>query len=98
MWVDSDARGFGLAGALVARVTSWAAEQRCRAVRLHHTDGNARAESLYRRLGFARTGRTEVRDRDGLVEVEMEANVHTPRGSLCRVLCGCLAPVYRRRP
>lgn len=78
MWVDPNARGRGLADALVAHVTSWAAERGCRTMRLHLTDGNARAESLYGRLGFARSGRTEVRDRDGLVEVEMEATCPPP--------------------
>jgi hypothetical protein len=41
-------------------------------MRLHLTDGNARAGAFYRQIGFARTGRTEVRERDALVEVEME--------------------------
>lgn len=73
MWVDPPLRGSGLAAALIAEVVRWAVDQRSTTLRLHLTDGNVAAERLYTRLGFARTGRAEVRERDGLTEVEMEA-------------------------
>ena len=41
-------------------------------VRLHVTEGNARAERVYDRNGFSRTGTMIVRDHDGVVEVEIQ--------------------------
>ena len=72
MWVDPHARSTGTADALVEKVVLWSITQGCVAVRLHVTDGNARAEGMYRRNGFERTGRTFLRERDGFPEVEME--------------------------
>jgi ribosomal protein S18 acetylase RimI-like enzyme len=40
-------------------------------VQLLVTEGNDRAEGMYRRNGFERTGRSTRRDRDGLLELEM---------------------------
>ena len=54
------------------RSSYWATGQGCTAIRLHVTDGNRRAEGMYLRNGFERTGRTFVRERDGFPEVEME--------------------------
>ncbi len=75
MWVDPVARGGGLAGELAELVLGWAAGRGCRVVRLHVTDGNTRAEALYARLGFMRTGQATVRERDGLAEIEMAVTV-----------------------
>jgi ribosomal protein S18 acetylase RimI-like enzyme len=72
MYVDSQARGTGTADALVTQIVDWAIAEGCTAIRLHVTDGNARAEGMYRRNGFERTGRTFVRGRDGFPEIEME--------------------------
>lgn len=72
MYVDQHARGTGTADALVSEIVDWAMAQGCVAVRLHVTDGNARAEGMYRRNGFERTGRTFLRERDGYPEIEME--------------------------
>ncbi len=72
MWVDPPARGTGTADALVTEIIDWATGQGCTAIRLHVTDGNRRAEGMYRRNGFERTGRTFVRERDGFPEIEME--------------------------
>jgi ribosomal protein S18 acetylase RimI-like enzyme len=77
MWVEPHARGSGAADALVGEIVVWAITQGCVAVRLHVTDGNARAEGMYRRNGFERTGRTFLRERDGFPEVEMECQ-YTP--------------------
>ena len=72
MWVDPGARGTGVADELILQVFGWAGERAYRAVRLHATEGNVRAERAYHRHGFRRTGRTFLRGRDGLVEFEME--------------------------
>ena len=72
MWVAPTARGTGVADRLVQRVIAWASEQAVKVVRLHVMQSNGRAERVYERNGFRRTGQTVVRDRDGLVEVEME--------------------------
>jgi GNAT superfamily N-acetyltransferase len=71
MWVDPAARGTGAADALIAQVISWAEAERLTTLRLHATEGNVRAERAYQRHGFQRTGRTFLRERDGLTEFEM---------------------------
>ena len=71
MWVDPVARGTGIAGELVEAVVDWAERSGVTQLTLHVTDGNGRAEALYRRHGFRRTGAQFVRDRDGLTEVEL---------------------------
>lgn len=71
MWVAPEARGRGAADRLVAGVVGWARGEGFSAVRLRVTDGNFRAEKLYERHGFQRTGATFLRERDGLTEVEM---------------------------
>ena len=77
MWVDPVARRGGLAAELAELVIGWAAGRDCRFVRLRVTDGNIRAEALYARLGFVRTGHVTVRERDGLAEIEMELTVNS---------------------
>ena len=72
MWVAPEARGSGAADLLIDQVLEWARDAGVTTLRLHVTDGNARAERVYERNGFSRTGTTVVRDRDGGVEVEME--------------------------
>lgn len=72
MWVAEAARGTGAADALVAEVVRWATIEGCVVARLHVTEGNARAERMYERNDFHRTGGSLVRDRDGLTEIEME--------------------------
>jgi ribosomal protein S18 acetylase RimI-like enzyme len=71
MWVDPDARGSGVSDELVAAALEWADTEGFAAVRLHVTEGNERAERLYARHGFCRTGEKFVRDRDGAMEIEM---------------------------
>jgi ribosomal protein S18 acetylase RimI-like enzyme len=72
MWVAPGYRGSGVADELVQRVVAWAQDRGAATVRLAVTDGNERAERMYARHGFVRTGQVEVRERDGLVEIEME--------------------------
>ncbi|WP_037911849.1 GNAT family N-acetyltransferase [Actinacidiphila yeochonensis] len=63
VYVRPGLRGSGVADALLAAAAAWAWE---RADRLHlwvH-ERNPRAEAVYRRHGFARTGRTMAFERD----------------------------------
>ena len=75
MWIDPQDRGTGLAEELIGEVVRWAFEQRAATVRLFVTEGNTRAESVYRRVGFSRTGQTEIRSRDDATEVEMQLRI-----------------------
>ena len=79
MWVRPSARRRGVGDALVAHVVTWAAERSATLGRLHVTAGNEPAERLYRRHGFAPTGVTETRDRDGATEIEMEVAIGRDR-------------------
>ena len=76
MWVDPQARGSGTADALVNEVVQWAVAQGCAELQLRVTDGNDRAERMYRRNGFDRTGQWWFRDRDGHVELELVKRLH----------------------
>jgi GNAT superfamily N-acetyltransferase len=75
MWVDAALRGSGGADALVAAVVAWAAEIGAREVKLNIAHGNDRARKCYERHGFAVTGRENVRETDGFVEIEMSRPV-----------------------
>lgn len=59
MWVAPAWRGQGVGDRLVEAVLAWAAGERYATVRLWVADGNARAERLYARHGFASTGRKQ---------------------------------------
>jgi GNAT superfamily N-acetyltransferase len=73
MWVHPDWRGRGTGDLLVEAVTEWAAASGYRQLSLWVAVGNDRAEALYRRHRFARTGATQpVREEDPTVlELEM---------------------------
>ena len=71
MWVAPSARATGAADALVVAALQWSEGQQISAVRLHVVEGNDRAERLYLRHGFRRTGAQLVSSR-GLVEIVME--------------------------
>src|SRR3954469_16045566 len=71
MWVEPDSRGRGAADALVGAVAEWARSRGSSAVQLLITEGNDRAEAMYRRNGFELTGQSWRRDRDGMLELEM---------------------------
>ena len=71
MWVEPHARGTGAADALVEEVVRWATAEACTSVHLLVTEGNERAERLYRRNGFERSGRSFPRDRDAVEQIEM---------------------------
>ena len=71
MWVDGRARGRGHGDALVQSVLGWLQAGGYRLARLHVTEGNEPAAELYRRNGFALSGKHFHRERDGAVELEM---------------------------
>lgn len=56
MWVDPAARGLGVGDRLVAGIVAWAAKSGARTMMLGLIEGNANAEALYLRHGFAYTG------------------------------------------
>jgi ribosomal protein S18 acetylase RimI-like enzyme len=77
MWVAPAFRGHGVGDRLVDAVLTWAAGERFRTLRLWVATGNARAERLYARHGFTRTGRVQPMggDRFDLLEFEMRRGV-----------------------
>ena len=79
MWVEPQARGTGAADVLVGAVIRWAAAEHHVAIQLHVTEGNTRAERVYQRNGFERTGRSRLRERDGVAEFEMERRLDAER-------------------
>jgi GNAT superfamily N-acetyltransferase len=86
MWVAPDARGQGLGARLVRAVLDEARTRADGGVVLWVAEGNVRAEELYVRHGFARTGRTQPIDDDEPgrgVEFEMrrtDPSTHGPPG------------------
>ncbi|HEX9095857.1 MAG TPA: GNAT family N-acetyltransferase [Candidatus Dormibacteraeota bacterium] len=77
MWVAPGWRGHGVGDRLVDAVLAWAAGQRFTTLRLWVATGNARAERLYVRHGFAPTGRVQPMGgaRLDLLEFEMRRAV-----------------------
>ena len=59
MWVRPDARGRGVGDALIEAVEAWARRTGAATVRLAVAEGNDRAEALYRRHGYRRTGEVD---------------------------------------
>jgi len=60
MWVDPGARGKGAGQALLSAAVDWARSRELERLELWVTKGNAPAERLYERAGFADTGRREA--------------------------------------
>ena|SRR5271165_1912572 len=75
MWVHPANRGSGAAENLVSAVLGWAQSEGAKLVRLKVIQGNDRARHFYERMGFRPTGQRQVRERDGLIEMEMERPV-----------------------
>lgn len=78
MWVCPALRGSGAADALVAAVFAWAKSQGAVSVLLKVIQGNDRARDFYERVGFRNTGQEEIRQRDGLIEIQMKRLVRHP--------------------
>ena len=72
MWVHPAIRGSGGAENLVSAVIGWAQSEGAELVRLKVIQGNDRARHFYERMGFCPTGQRQVRERDGMVEIEMQ--------------------------
>jgi GNAT superfamily N-acetyltransferase len=77
MWVAPARRGRGVGDRLVDTVLAWAAGEQFRTMCLWVATGNARAERLYARHGFAPTGRVQPMGGEtvGLLEFEMRRGV-----------------------
>lgn len=56
MWVSPDARGLGVATALIDHVAAWAHSRGQSELRLFVSQGNDSAQQIYERLGFALNG------------------------------------------
>jgi RimJ/RimL family protein N-acetyltransferase len=65
MWVEPPVRGTGVALRLVGMVEVWGWALGLDRIVLRVSDGNARAEAFYDKLGFTRTGREPLPLRDG---------------------------------
>ena len=70
MWVDPRFRGQRIGDLLLTTVLDWARSQRYREVSLWVTEGNDKAQRLYVRHGFVRTGGAEE-VRPGQLEFEL---------------------------
>jgi ribosomal protein S18 acetylase RimI-like enzyme len=72
MWVHPKIRGSGGADELVAAVIVWAQSEGAKSVQLQVIEGNDRARQFYERNGFRHTGQEAIRQRDGMIEIQME--------------------------
>ena len=76
LWVDPGFRSQGVGKALVEAVVDWATSKGFTQVLLWVTEMNDKAQRLYERHGFARTGRViEVRAREPALECEMSRSL-----------------------
>lgn len=79
MWVHPRIRGSGGADELVAAVIAWAQSEGAKSVQLKVIEQNDRARQFYERNGFRHTGQEAMRQRDGLIEIQMERLVDQAR-------------------
>jgi len=86
MWVHASLRGRGAADALVSSVLVWASAEGARAMRLAVIASNERARRCYERNGFRDTGHRTVRERDGVVEMQMERLTGLPPELTARIV------------
>jgi GNAT superfamily N-acetyltransferase len=73
-WVHPSVRGKGVADSLLLGVIDWAKQKGDDQLVLWVTEGNTRAEKLYERYGFRRTGASQ-RIRAGEERLEFEMSV-----------------------
>ena len=79
MWVAPEARGQGVAGALLDEAVRWATGRGAQAVQLGVTCTNAEALRLYERAGFVDAGvREPLRPGSDLVEQRMRLTLPVP--------------------
>jgi GNAT superfamily N-acetyltransferase len=79
MWVAPEARGRGVAAALVDEAVAWARAIEARSVRLGVVCGNEAAIQLYLRKGFRNTGTpAPIRPGSALLEQHMELPLPAP--------------------
>jgi ribosomal protein S18 acetylase RimI-like enzyme len=78
MWVAPEARGRGVAEALVRDVERWACAAGAHRFVLDVVASNARAIAFYRRLGFADRGPLPRADDDEPLELRMEKRLPRP--------------------
>ena len=79
MWVESAARGTGVADALIAAAVRHARTDGSTTMVLWVVAGNSRAQGCYERHAFSRTGLEEQRERDGVIEIEMARDLTAAR-------------------
>ena len=70
--VAASSRGSGIGGALLAQAGAAAAQRGCTHLRLETRLDNRAAQALFRRHGFAVTGRTEHYYQDGMTALRLE--------------------------
>ena len=79
MWVAPEARGRGVAGALLDDAVRWATERGAQAMQLGVTCTNADALRLYERAGFVEAGvREPLRPGSDLMEQRMQLTLPGP--------------------
>jgi len=79
MWVAPEARGQGVAGALLDEAVRWATERGAQALQLGVTCTNAEAVRLYERAGFVEAGvREPLRPGSPLMEQRMRLTLPGP--------------------
>ena len=70
--VTAASRGNGVGGALLTQASAAAAQRGCTHLRLETRLDNRAAQALFRRQGFAVTGRTESYYQDGMAALRLE--------------------------
>ena len=79
MFVSARVRRQGVGQALVEAALGWAGSTGADHASLMVIEGNEPAASLYAACGFVYSGRAELRERDGGVELEMTRVIRTGR-------------------
>lgn len=70
MWVSPEARGTGIARALLERITAWAETRGCESLKLSVTTINDAACRLYKSAGFNLSGALEPLREDSALETQ----------------------------